>query len=68
MPGRTPISVGDAVQAAMTVEGAPITVSARVVRRRELADGSELGLELADVSPEAQRHIEAHINRAFESL
>ncbi|WP_433384431.1 methyl-accepting chemotaxis protein [Actinoplanes sp. CA-142083] len=68
VPSRTPISVGDAVQAAMTVDGAPITVAARVVRRRDLPDAMELGLELTDLSPEAQRHIEAHINSAFESL
>ena len=67
VPPRSPVSVGDAVQAAMDLNGVPVTVGARVVRRRDLADGIELGLQLHEVPADAQRQIEIHINRAFEA-
>ncbi|MFF5296105.1 methyl-accepting chemotaxis protein [Paractinoplanes globisporus] len=67
VPSRTPLSVGDKAHAAATVDGMSITVGTHVARRRDLGDEVELGLELTEVSPEAQRQIEAHINRAFEN-
>jgi methyl-accepting chemotaxis protein len=68
VPARTPIAVGDAVQATIELNGASVAVGATVVRRRE-ADGEiELGLSLTEVGADAQRHIDAHINRAFENF
>jgi methyl-accepting chemotaxis protein len=67
VPARTPVAVGDAVQATVELNGAPVPVAATVVRRREVDDEIELGLSLTEVGPDAQRQIDAHINRAFET-
>jgi methyl-accepting chemotaxis protein len=67
-PARTPIRVGDLVQAVAELDGVSVPVSAKVVRRRELDDATDLGLEFTEVGPEARRQVDAHINRAFEAL
>ncbi|GIM96564.1 methyl-accepting chemotaxis protein [Paractinoplanes toevensis] len=67
VPARTPVAVGDAVGVATELNGVPVTMTARVVRRRETGEEIELGMETTEVGAEAQRQIEIHINRAFES-
>ncbi|GAA0552838.1 hypothetical protein GCM10010172_39140 [Paractinoplanes ferrugineus] len=67
VPPRTPIAVGDTAQVTAEINGVTVNMSGRVVRRRDLVDEIELGLELTDVGAEAQRQIDAHISRAFET-
>jgi len=61
VPVGTPVAVGDAVEAALELDGAACTVGAQVVRRKDREDAIELGMRLVDVPPEAQRRIEAHL-------
>jgi methyl-accepting chemotaxis protein len=67
VPSGTPVKVGDAVQAALELNGTPLTVTATVVRRRELGPEIELGLELTAVGAEVRRRLDAHIGHLFEA-
>jgi methyl-accepting chemotaxis protein len=67
VPARTPIAVGDTAQVTAEINGASVNMTGRVVRRRDVGEEIEIGMELTDVSAEAQRQIESHIHQAFES-
>jgi methyl-accepting chemotaxis protein len=68
MPPRTPIRVGDQLQASVDVNNKPQTLSAQVVRRREVDAGVELGLSFSNLSDDAKRQIEIHIQKLFEAI
>jgi methyl-accepting chemotaxis protein len=63
VPARTPIAVGDRVQASTEVNGVPVTLGAKVVRRRDADDEVALGMQLTDVPADARRQIQAHIGQ-----
>jgi methyl-accepting chemotaxis protein len=67
VPARTPVAVGDAVQATIELDGFPVPVAATVARRRELDDEIELGLSLTEIGADAQRRLDAHLNQAVET-
>jgi methyl-accepting chemotaxis protein len=68
VPGRHVIKVGDAVQASLELNDAPLSVGAKVVRRRETGGEIELGLSFTEVGPDARKLVDTHIGQVFESF